>query len=306
MRRLAFLSLGLLFAGAAYAETISTTVLYPAGSDEAAALRSIQIEPFGGDAGADLTVQIEDSLRQAEDGTGRYFQIIPAATGRGGEALLRGSAQTEVRYSDYSEEHDRCIKDAKGACTAAREKVMVRCTKRQVELVVALRLIATDGTLLWSDNRPENYQDNYCEDAETSPKSRNAIARELNGRVAVRIRQDFVPRIAVENIRVDENRKGLSKVDSEAFKQAVKLTKSDVKRACKIWLDLADRNRGHAPSQFNTGLCWEAAPDTGDNADLYYTRALAANPRHSAALRGKDRLAAAKRALVQAERHQRP
>ena len=64
-------------ATAAQAETIRVVTVYPAASDEAAALRSIQVEPFGGNAGEDLTIQAEDVLRGINLGNGPWFRVWP-------------------------------------------------------------------------------------------------------------------------------------------------------------------------------------------------------------------------------------
>ena len=305
MRRICLSFAALVIATAAQAETIRVVTVYPATSDEAAALRSIQVEPFGGNAGEDLTIQAEDVLRGINLGNGPWFRVIPAATGDGGEALLRGTADTEQRFADYTEEHERCIKDAEGKCTSAKEKVTVRCRRRTIELVIQLRLIGRDGTLLWSDNRPESYTDSHCEDAEGSPRARSSVARELNGKVARRLRLAFAPRRETEDVRVDENRKGLNKEDSAAFKDAVKWTKQDAEVACQIWEGLADRNPNHAPTLYNVGLCAESGAGTRDTAPQQtYSRTLALNPKHAMAQRGRERIAAGVRSARQMAAHE--
>lgn len=304
MRRVCLALFALLASTAAHAETIRVVTLYPATSDEAAALRSIQVEPFGGNAGADLTIQTEDVLRGISLGNGPWFRVIPAATGGGGEALLRGTADTEQRFADYTEQRERCIKDADGKCTSAKEKVTVRCRRRTIELVVQLRLIARDGTLLWSDNRPESLTDSHCEDAESQPRARNSVTRELNGRLARRIRFDFAPRRETEEVRVDENRKGLNKEDAAAFKDAVRWTKQDAEVACQIWEGLADRNPNHAPTLYNVALCAESGAGTRDVAPQQtYSRTLALNSKHSLAQRGLERIAAGARSSRQMAAH---
>jgi hypothetical protein len=304
MRRICFSLAALLTATAAQAETIRVVTLYPATSDEAAVLRSIQVEPFGGNAGEDLTIQAEDVLRGINLGNGPWFRVIPAATGSGGEALLRGTADTEQRYSDYTEEHERCIKDADGKCTSAKEKITVRCRRRTIELVIQLRLIGRDGTLLWSDNRPESFTDSHCEDAEGSPRARSSVARELNGKVARRLRLDFAPRRESEDVRVDESRKGLNKEDSAAFKDAVRWTKQDAEVACQIWEGLSARNPNHAPTNYNMALCAESGAGTSDTvAQQAYSRTLALNPKHAMAQRGLQRIVAGARSTRQMAAH---
>lgn len=304
MRRIC-LSLTALLAAipAAQAETLRTEVLYPAASDQAAALRSVQVEPFGGDAGEDLTIQTEDTLRGINLGRGPWLRVIPAATGSGGEALLRGTADTEQRFSDYAEEHERCIKDAQGKCTAAKEKITVRCRRRHIELVVALRLVDRDGTLLWSDSRPESFEDTHCEDAEGSPRARGSIARELNARVARRVRLAFAPRREAEDVRVDEGRKGLSKSDGAVFKRAVRSVKDHRDQAaCADWAALGQSNPDHAPTRYNIGLCAETAGEDAI-AQQQYRRVLLLNPKHALAQAGLGRIADRSRSRRQIAAH---
>jgi hypothetical protein len=232
--------------------------------------------------------------------------VIPAATGDGGEALLRGTADTEQRFADYTEEHERCIKDADGKCTSAKEKVTVRCRRRTIELVIQLRLIGRDGALLWSDNRPESYTDSHCEDAEGSPRARSSVARELNGKVARRLRLAFAPRRETEDVRVDERPQrpeqrgfgcvqGRSEVDQAGCNEV----------ACQVWEGLAERNPNHAPTLYNVGLCAESGDGTIDTpAQQRYSRTLALNPKHAMAQRGLERMAAGARSARQMAAHE--
>ncbi len=303
MRVVILSCLALAAASPAMAETIRVQTLRPAASDEAAALRSIQVEPFGGEAGDSLTIQLEDELRAINLGQGPYFRVIPAATGSGGDALLRGTADIEQRFSDYTEKRERCIKDDRGNCTSEKEQVTVKCRRRHVDLVVELRLIAPDGTLLWSDNRPESFEESRCEDAETAPATRGQIVRNLSGKVARRVRFDVAPSVGSEDVRVDEGRKGLSKPDSDRFKAAVRSVKDrQVPAACASWGELAGTYPDHVPTRFNLGLCAESAGDDAA-ATTHYRQVLALDPRNGAAQRGLSRIVARDRAMRQLQAH---
>lgn len=303
MRYVILSCLALAVAGPAMAETIRVKTLRPAASDEAAALRSIQVEPLGGEAGDTLTIQLEDELRGIDTEQGPYFRVIPAATGSGGEALLRGTADIEQRFSDYTEKRERCVKDERGNCTTEKEQVTVKCRRRQVDLVVQLRLIATDGTLLWSDNRPESFTESRCEDADTPPATRGQIVRDLSGKVARRVRFDFAPSVGVEDVRVDEGRKGLAKSDSDRFRAAVRSVKDrEVPAACAAWGELAATYPDHVPTRFNMGLCAEAAGDDAA-ASAHYRQVLILDPRNGAATRGLSRIASRDRAMRQLRAH---
>lgn len=297
MRKIALYLMAMAYAGAANAETINLEVWQPAASDSAAALRSIQVESFGGDAGTDLTFQVEDALRGIDLGQGPYFRVIPAAIGAGGAGLLRGTAQTEQRFTNYTEEHERCVRDAQGNCTAAKEKYQARCRRRNIELIVTMRLIDRDGTLLWSDNRPETYEDRSCEDSTETQRSRSAIARELAMRVAMRLHSEFAPRRTNEDIRVDESRRGLPRPDADRFRAAVRAVRDrNVPAACQTWRELGAANPTHLPTQFNIGLCAESAGDLAV-ADAQYRLAQSLGN----ARQGLERLANRARAMLQLE-----
>lgn len=303
MRRIAGGMVLLFVAAAANAETLPVWVDYPAASAQAAALRSIRVEQLGGDVGPDLEIQIEDALRAVDLGGGPYFRIVPGVSGADAEAQLTGTAHTEQRFEDYTEEHERCVKDASGDCTSAKEKFTAKCRRRHVDLVVTLRLIGRDGALIWSDNRPEGYDDSSCEDSTSSPRSRSAVGRDLAVRVAQRVRGDLAQHRMQESWRVDENRKGLSKADSDTFKAAVKATKGHVDEACRIWSDLAQRNPQHAPTLFNVGLCAESSGADQRSVTGAYQQVLALDPKHKYARQALDRLAMDARARRQLAAH---
>lgn len=292
----------LVAAGPAYAETLRVGGIYPAGSDAAAAVRAVSVEQFGDELGPELSFKIEDVLRGARLRGQSWMRVLPG-TAADAEATMRGTAHTEQRITNYTEEHERCIRDAKGNCTDAREKFQAKCRRRTIELIVSIRLIANDGTLLWSDDRPESQTDSWCEDADNSPRQRSAIARELAGQVARRLLTAFVPRDFVEDIRLDENRKGLSKADADLSKAALKKVKQrDAEGACRDWAGLATANPQHLPTLFNAGLCAESASDHARAVD-FYRQVVASDPRNDKAQRGLSRFAARERAQRQINAH---
>lgn len=300
MRRYSMILAVSLAASAAQAETINVATLEPATSDGASELRSIVVETFGGDAGSELTFKVEDALSLIDLGNGPYFRIVPAGTGAGGEGLLRGTANSDLRFTNYTEERERCIKDEQGKCTSAKEKFVVKCRRRVTELAVMLRLVRRDGTLLWSDQRSETMQDSNCEDSNNSFRARGAVVRDLAGRVAGKLRTDFAPSRGRLDVRVDESRKGLSKPDADRFKAIVRMVKDrNVPGACQGWRDLAVTNPGHLPTQFNIGLCAESAGDDA-TAETQYRTAQSL----TAARLGLDRIARRARAQRQIAAHE--
>jgi len=295
--------IALCVASPALSEKLHVSSIYPAHNDSAVALRSIAVEQFGGEFGPDLSIRVEDVLRAANLRGRPWFRVVPNASGNQVDAVMRGSADAEQKISFYTEDRERCIKDASGNCTSAKEKYTVACKRRHVDLVVRMRLVATDGRLVWSDDNPASSDDSWCEDTQSTSRSLSAVARGLTGSVASRMQIDFVPYPIEEDIRVDENRKGLAGGDAEKFKAAVgKVKHNDVRGACADWQTLAEANPAHAPTLYNLGLCAESLGDDV-TAGQFYHKATGLDPKHDKALAGLDRIALRERARRQIEAH---
>lgn len=288
---------GLFSAMPAGAEVLTVAGAYPAESDGAAELRSISVERFGGEDGPALALRIEDVLRGAELQGESWFRVLP---GGGAEAVMRGTAQAEVRTGNYTGKRERCIRrDEKDKC-AERKNVDVDCRRRTVRLVSSLRLIARDGALLYDDDRPEEAEVSWC-DGDSRPRPIEAMVRELVDKAAGRLRTALAPFWRSEGIRVLEDRKGLSKPDAAAFVQALRLTKTDGGAACRQWQAIAAANPAHAATAFNIGLCAEAAGDLAGAERLY--RAAAPLSRARNAAEGLGRIEARRRAESQIAAH---
>jgi len=287
----------------AWAETLRVEGVYPAGSDAAAALRTITVEQFGGEGGADLSFRIEDTLR-AESFRGQpWIRVMPYGPNSAAAPLMRGTAAIDEQVNNYSEQRERCIKGADGKCTDAKEKFQVQCKRRVIELQPRIRLVAPDGTLLWSDDRPEQVTETWCDDSGKAPRQRGAIARDLADRVARRTRAEFVPGFQQEDVRVDENRKELNKADGDSFKAAVRKVKDgNAAGACADWTGLAAANPAHLPSLFNLGVCAEAAGNDAA-AQERYQAVLQLDPRNLKAQGRLGRIAERQRARRQLEAH---
>ncbi|MEJ5975628.1 hypothetical protein WG901_03210 [Novosphingobium sp. PS1R-30] len=291
----------LLLTTAAQAEVLTVEGVYPADSDGAAAMKTIAVESFGGSDGADLAIRIEDALRAVEIDGRPYFRVLPSASG-GADGVLRGTATAEIKRERYTEQRERCVaKDANGKCTEKR-KEDVRCTRRRIELVPNVRLIAVrDGALVHADSQLEQATDSRCEDNSSEQRSPETVVRELTGRIAGRLRGALAPTWRRESIRVLEDRKGLSREDGEKFKNALRLTKTDAGAACRQWQAIADANPGHAVTLFNIGLCDEAAGNL-DGAERLYREA-AQTSRAGNVGDGLGRIAARRRASRQLAAH---
>lgn len=291
----------LLLATNAQAEVLMVEGVYPAGSDGAAAMRTIAVESFGGSDGPDLAIRVEDALRGVEIAGRPWLRVLPGAS-READGVLRGTATAEITRERYTEKHEVCVaKDTGGKCTEKR-KEDVRCTRRRIELVPNVRLIgARDGALVHADSQLESVQDSRCEDASGDFRSPEGVVRELSAKIAARLRSALAPSWRRESIRVLEDRKGLTREDGDRFKNALRLTKSDAGAACRQWQAIAEANPGHAATRFNIGLCDEAAGDLA-RAEASYRQA-AQLSRAGNIGEGLDRIAARRRAERQLTAH---
>lgn len=281
----------LVLAGAAplRAEVLSISYVMPAGSDRAAAMQSIRVEPLGGLDGEALALRIEDQLRGASVDGAPYFRIFSGPGASADEGILRGTATTDLTTERYTEERERCVKDKDGACTDAKEKYKVKCQRRRFDLAVMLRLLARDGDVVWTYDSPETYRDSGCEDSSTALRNGNDIVRDLTMRVGRTVRGALAPSLRWESVRVNENRKGLTGADAARFKQAVRLTKTDPSAACAGWEGLAEGNPAHIPLLFNRALCMESQGKR-DQAKMLYDQIVAIDPREPATRQGLVRL----------------
>lgn len=243
--------------GTARAEVLQVFWLAPAGNDRLAELRTLAVEEFGGNEGPALAIRIEDMLRGVSlDGSG-YFRILAPRGPSPAEGVLRGTAESDVRFARYTEEREECAaKDDAGKCTD-QKKVKVNCARRFVELTVALRVVRIDGTVIHTEDRPEIHESKSCEGDAQPPRARTDIVRDMIRQVAERLRLAVAPRHRDEAVRVDESRKGLAKADAARFKAAVRLTKTDTRAACGVWREVAASNPQHLPTMFNLALCNE-------------------------------------------------
>jgi tetratricopeptide (TPR) repeat protein len=141
----------------------------------------------------------------------------------------------------------------------------------------------------------------YCEDDRTPPAV-DSMVEELAGRFALAVRRDIAPEYRAEDIRILESRDGITKEDREAFKTAIRLTKTDVPGACDAFAALEATNPADVSVLFNIGLCHESAGDL-DQAEARYRTVLGLKRGKFEAQAGLDRIASRLRAERQMALH---
>lgn len=258
------------------AETLPVAGNYAAPTDAAISVQTIAVENFGGDKGAALSFALSDRLDSVSIEGKPFFQIFPTA-GDDVDAVLRGSANVEVVETALDDRKVTKCKERDKDKKCIREKVTYYdCARIDVSLYPRIRLIARDGTELYSQRDSLESTKSYCENDYSTPTA-NQMLEELVQSFAARTRYDLAPVYRDEAIRIMESRKGMSRADKKAFRAAVRATKRDVTAACDGFMALENTNSHHASVLFNIGLCHESRGELDSAAD-YYKRALAVEP----------------------------
>lgn len=288
----------------AAAETLPVGGVYPAGSDRAAALATIAVERFGGVDGQQLAIAVADRLRNVAIDGEPYFRVLPAGAAREADAVLQGSAGAEASRRDSgTREKEVCVeRDDDGDCVR-KEKQKVPCWDQVARLDATVRLVGLDGELIHAFDRSEEQAQRFCQ-GDDRP-STEALVRQLTARYADALRNDLAPVERVEQVRVMETRKGLSRADANAFREAVRLTKTDIGAACAAWAALEERNPDHVSVIFNLGLCAESRGELYEAFD-YYRRVIAGGADTAYARQGAARVEARWRANAQLESRGQP
>ena len=289
----------------AQAETLPVEGVFAGEANIDARVQTIAFEGFGGDAGPELSFLLSDILSVVEIEGQQWFSIVPAATlnelhaadadlhggdneGAGITAVLQGSARTEFwEDSAGTKEVFSCGKKERGDCVEKRKDVY-DCHMLNVGYRPMLRLVASDGTLLYESNEYLKTYQKYCEDEAAAPHPEDLLGS-LAVQYANSVRVDLAPQFRSGKFRILEKRKGLSPDDARSFKKAVRLTKSDPFAACMAFNELEATNRAHVSVLFNIGLCHESQGDLGMARD-YYNRTLDLSSEKGEAQAGLDRV----------------
>ena len=317
---------GLALAGPdiALAEVLTVEGVYPARTAGAVEVEEITVERFGGDVGEQLAIAITDRLEDVRLDSQPYF-TIKSATGGGNTyhiygaagaapeepisgpvgATLRGTASGEVsEVRDGSEKRTRCVRrDDNKKCIEETVDVF-RCRKMTVHFSPSLRLIAREGGTLYAADDDLVQSQRYCANDKSEPSPARMMDSMMD-EFAQRVRYDLAPEFRREDVRIMESRKGLAKADSSAFRETVRLTKSDQAAACTQFEAMLASYPDHASLLFNAGLCAERDGRLEEAADLYQRTRMTADGR-AYAQAGIDRVASRMRAERQLDRRYPP
>lgn len=264
---------GMLACGAtsAGAETLTVTGTYPAGSGNINDLISIAVERFEGEDGSLLSQALEGELTAVRFGNQPYFRVVAPESGVPTDALVTGSVRTAVEETGTTEKRTRCVEQDpadKNKCLK-EEEYDLRCRRRVATVSTNVRLVAMgDGSVRYTRPLSARDEQTYCPDRKPNRTVEAFVDTSLQEHMRG-IRYDLAPSGFSKDVRVDENRKGLPKSAAEAFKNAIRQTKSDQAGACDSWAAIARDAEPTAALAFNMGLCAEARRDFTAAIDWY-------------------------------------
>lgn len=304
--------------GIAQAETLPIAGIYAAETDAPSQARSIALDSFDGRAGERVAFAIDDALCGAVIDGRPYFAVTfagggggsfrydrdadPVAGGGGADAVMRGIADVEVRNVENGTKNvEECARrDDRNKCIE-KKTVTYKCRLRTVELRPEVRLVARAGDLLYAKGDSLIASQRICED-EDRPPAVETVVQELAIGFAAGVRADLAPTYRAEDIRILESRDTIAKADRDAFRAAVRLTKTDPSAACDGFAALEPGNPRDISILFNIGLCREGMGDL-EAAALQYDVVLAVKPGKIEAEEGLRRIASRQRAEQQLSTH---
>lgn len=308
-------------AAAAHAETLPVEGIYAAATDAPSRARGIALSDFSGRGGERLAFAIDSALRGAIIEGRPYFDLTftapafgdsytydggadPGGGARGGvDAVMRGIAEVTWRDVDGgTKDGEECVNRNNVGICLEKKKVTYVCSAREVVFRPEVRLVSRQGEMLYAKADTLTLSRRYCEDDRTPP-SVDSMVEELARNFGVAVRRDIAPEFRADDIRVLEGRDGIAKQDREAFKAAIRLTKTDVVGACRAFVALEAANPGDISLLFNIGLCHEGEGNLEAAAD-HYQSVLRIKPGKLEAVQGLDRIASRLRAERQLEMHE--
>jgi len=255
---------------AAQAEVLTIEGMIPAGSSEFTEIQSLSIERFGGRDGRALAFELEDRLTAVKIFDAPYFVIIAGRSAVDPDASLSGNVSAGVEQYETTAKRRRCVeRDDKDKCIT-HKNIKVDCLTRIIDYRAQVRATRySDGRRLYAESFPDKNEQTICFGDDEDFASSESVIRTMISQTASAVRDDLAPREYRRDIRILESRKGMTKVEGNFFKAAIKMTKSDPAEACRMWDEAAGNGQVHISLTFNRGLCAEQRGDLEAALDLY-------------------------------------
>jgi len=253
----------------ANAESLRVDRFTPAPIPGMESVVSIAVDRVSGPDGDVFADALERHLAWLSDDGMMVFEVINPRSPTPPDAIVTGAADISVRRYDTDEKRKKCVeRDANGKCVRKAE-VVVECLNREVSLSANIRIVDEHrGQILYTRSMSPSDSEKRCDDDRSSFRAMDEVVRNLAREAASEI-PVLAPRFDRPAVDILEERKGLPKDWITPFRDAIRLTKTDRSAACDLFEQIAVAVPGHSPTQYNLGLCYEAAGRADDAASRY-------------------------------------
>ncbi|MGB5484437.1 tetratricopeptide repeat protein [Parasphingorhabdus sp.] len=263
---------------AAQAEVLTIEGLTPASSPEFAEIQSIAIGDFGGSDGRALAFELEDRLSAVTVFGQPYFDVIGGRSAVQSDASLSGNVTAGIEEYETVARRRRCVKRGEKDKCLTYKDIEVDCLSRTIDFRAQVRATRyRDGRSIYTQAYPDQNEQTICFGDDDEFASSESVIRTMVSGAASAIRNDLAPREYRFEVRILENRKGMTKAEGQYFKAAIKMTKSNPAEACRMWDEAAQNGLVHLSLAFNRGLCAEQRGDL-DAALALYDEAISLSP----------------------------
>jgi hypothetical protein len=258
------------YSAAARAEVLTIEGMAPAHFPEFAEIQSLAIDRFGGSDGRALAFELEDRLAAVTIHGEPYFVVIGGRSAVQSDATLSGNITAGVEQYETTAKRRRCVeRDDEDKCVT-HKNIKVDCLTRIIDYRAQVRATRySDGRSLYTESFPDKHEQTICFGDDEDFASSESVIRNMVSQTAGAVRDDLAPREYRQEIRILESRKGMTKVEGNFFKAAIKMTKSDPAEACRMWDEAAGNGQVHISLTFNRGLCAEQRGDLEVALGLY-------------------------------------
>lgn len=277
MKRLGLIGAGMaaMLPGVACADALVIQGLYPAPKVETMALRSIAVDRIEGSEAGSMALALEEALGEIRVNNQPWFRLLSRRAGGQPDGLISGRAHAAVEERAITLQRDVCVEENQSGSCLRKEAQPQSCTRRILNLSIALRLADTrDGRLIYSFNKPRREETSLCPGDEANDTEEETINRLIKD-AAESVQRDLSPSYGKQKVKLPEKRLVLPPDQDMRYRNALKMAKSSPQLACEQFRALQGESPDQGAYTYAAGLCaehegkLEAAQSLYEAAQLY-------------------------------------
>ncbi len=272
------LSIALALPAPAFADALVVEGYFAAPKPGTMALRSLATDRIEGSEGASMALALEEMLGDIAVNDRSWFRIMSRRAGGQADGLISGRAHAAVEERAITQQREVCVEENQQGQCMRRETQPLSCTRRILNLSIALRIADTrDGRLVYSLNRPKREERTICPEDEGGDTEEEIVNRMIKD-AASAVRQDLSPVYARQKIKLPEKRLVLPPEQDQRYRVALKMAKSSPPLACQQFRILNSESPNEAAYLYAVGLCAEQQGDLKAAINLYQSSQLLTHP----------------------------